>query len=113
MVNSAYRCSIDNEVHGRTSTNHQGRAIDLDIELTPGERNVDDRRKCDEARGRLVATADAQVGWGAPNRKALEPAEIAPTWVHYDVRCYEPKYLGDGMFCRTAAELDSRKPIKI
>jgi hypothetical protein len=33
--------------------------------------------------------------------------------VHYDLRCYEPKYLGDNMFCRSAAELDSRKPIKI
>jgi hypothetical protein len=112
-VNSGYRCSIDNAKQGRTSTNHQGKAIDLDIVLEPGERNVDDRTKCDGARGRLVATADAQVGWGAPNRKALEPAEIAPTWVHYDVRCYERTYLGDEMFCTTLKELDNRKPIKI
>jgi len=44
--------------------------------------------------------------------KALEPSNIAPTWVHYDVRCYEPRYLEDQWFCTTAKQLDSRKPIR-
>ena len=46
------------------------------------------------------------------NRKALEPSHIAPTWVHYDVRCYEPRYLQDRMFCRTRKQLDGRRPIR-
>jgi len=112
-INSCYRCDVDNARSGRTSTNHHGKAIDLDIELKPGEINVDDRRKCDEARRRLAETADAQVGWTARNRKALEPPEIAPTWVHYDVRCYEPKYLADRFFCTSLKALDRRRPIRV
>jgi hypothetical protein len=86
--------------------------IDIDIAALPGEDKQDDMVKCDAARGRLVSTADAQIGWPASNRKALEPSNIAPTWVHYDVRCYEPKYLGDEMFCKTPEDFDSRKPIR-
>lgn len=112
-INSCYRCDADNVRAGRSSTNHHGKAIDLDIALKPGEVNVDDRRKCDAARGKLVETANAQVGWAARNRKALEPAEIAPTWVHYDVRCYEPKYLADAFFCTSLKTLDRRRPIRI
>ena len=111
-INSGYRCSEDNAIHDRSSTNHHGKAIDIDIVLKPGECNVDDRKKCQSARGRIQETADAQVGWDARNRKSLEPPDIAPTWVHYDVRCYEPKYLEDRFFCTSLAALDNRKPIR-
>ena len=111
-INSGYRCSVDNALHERTSTNHHGKAIDIDIALKAGECNVDDRRKCQSVRGRIQETADAQIGWGAKNRKSLEPADIAPTWVHYDVRCYEPKYLGDKFFCTTLGQLDDFRPIR-
>jgi len=113
VVTSCYRCGVDNERRGRSSTNHHGKAIDIDIVQKPGEDKRADMLKCDAARGRIVATADAQIGWSAPNRKALEPSSIAPTWVHYDVRCYEPKHLGDEMFCTTLEALDNRKPIRI
>ena len=96
---SGYRCSIDNEQHGRTTTNHHGKAVDLDIALRPGESKLDDRDKCDAVRGKLVELSNAQVGWGACNRKSLEPSDIAPTWVHYDVREYEPRYLRDDWLC--------------
>jgi len=112
VVSSAYRCSLDNKQHGRSSTNHHGKAIDLDVPLRPGETKRDDMLKCDAIRGLLVETAHAQIGWDAANRKALEPSHIAPTWVHYDVRCYEPKYLGDEMFCTTLKQLDNRRPIR-
>jgi hypothetical protein len=111
-ITSAYRCSIDNARHGRNTTNHHGKAIDLDVALRIGESKADDMRKCAAIRSRLVETADAQVGWGAPNRKALEPPDIAPTWVHYDVRCYEQKYLRDEMFCTSLAALDNPRPIR-
>ena len=111
-ITSGYRCSIDNVQHGRTTTNHHGKAIDIDIVPQPGESKQDDMDKCDAARGCLVSTADAQVGWSAANRKALEPSNIAPTWVHYDVRCYEARYLQDDWFCRTLKDLDARKPVR-
>ena len=112
VITSGYRCSIDNASHGRTSTNHHGKAIDIDVVAKPGEDKQDDMVKCDAVRGRIVATADAQIGWNAVNRKALEPSSIAPTWVHYDVRCYEPKYLKDEYFCKTLKQLNNRRPIR-
>jgi hypothetical protein len=112
-VTSCYRCETDNAKHGRTSTNHHGKAIDLDIVLERGQGRAEDRALCNAARRRIVSTGAAQIGWGAPNRKALEPARIAPTWVHYDVRCYERRYLADSMFCTTPEALDARRPIRV
>jgi len=104
-VNSGYRCSEDNRQHGRSSTNHMGKAIDMDILNPPSK--PDDMRRCNELRGLLVEKANAQIGWGAANRKSLEPETIAPTWVHYDVRSYDAKYLADRYFVKTLAELDA------
>lgn len=38
--------------------------------------------------------------------KALEPADIAPTWIHMDVRCYSRKYLDDKYFIKNIQELN-------
>ncbi len=107
VITSGYRCQEQNKIKGRSSTNHHGKAIDLDVPGQPGEDHRDDMLRCNSIRGKLVELASAQIGWSAANRKALEPPDIAPTWVHYDVRCYEPKYLEDRFFCRTLAELDA------
>lgn len=107
-INSGYRCAVDNAQHQRTSTNHHGKAIDVDI-LNPPSKKADMERS-DALRGLLVSTANAQIGWGAANRKSLEPANIAPTWVHYDVRSYERKYLADSYFVTSAADLDAAPP---
>ena len=111
QFNSSYRCSVDNLNHGRKSTNHHGKAVD--VPLKPGETKRDDMEKCDRIRGPLVETANAQIGWGGTNRKSLEPRDIAPTWVHYDVRQYERKYLDDKFFVTTNKDLDNRKPIQV
>ena len=104
-VNSGYRCSEDNRQHGRSSTNHHGKAIDLDILGAPSK--MIDRERCNALRGLLVEKAHAQIGWSAANRKSLEPADIAPTWAHYDVRSYDSRYLADRYFVKTAAALDA------
>jgi len=106
-ITSGYRCSVNNEQKGRTSTNHHGKAIDVDASLLPGEDKRDDIKRCDRIRGLLVEHSNAQVGWLAKNRKSLEPAHIAPTWVHYDVRSYEKRFLADRFFCTTIEELDA------
>lgn len=110
---SGYRCSIDNQQHNRTTTNHRGKAIDLDVQLLPGESKRDDADKCSAIRGRIVELSNAQIGWSAKNRKSLEPDEIAPTWVHYDVRQYEKPYLDDKFFCKDLAGLDKVMPILV
>lgn len=111
IITSGYRCSTHNKQKGRTSTNHHGKAIDLDVPLKPGEDKRDDMRRCDSIRGLLVERANAQIGWAAHNRKSLEPSRIAPTWIHYDVRSYDRKYLTDRFFCTTLEALDGALPV--
>ena len=110
---SGYRCSVENERKGRTTTNHHGKAVDIDIALSPDMGKREDMERCNEIRGLLVEKSNAQVGWLGSNRKSLEPADIAPTWVHYDVRSYEPKYLKDSYFCTDQNSLDQRLPIAV
>jgi hypothetical protein len=110
---SGYRCSIDNQQNNRTTTNHHGKAVDIDIAMKAGESKRDDRDKCDRVRGVMVEKSTAQIGWAAANRKSLEPSDIAPTWVHYDVRQYESKYLQDSHFCQDLAGLDNVLPIRV
>lgn len=102
-----YRCWVHNEQKGRRSTNHMGKALDINFPLATGEDYEDDKDRCDQIRGLLVERGDFQVGWGASNRKALEPSQIAPSWIHMDVRCYARKYLSDEHFVRSEAELDA------
>lgn len=105
-INSAYRCAEDNRQHNRSSTNHHGKAIDVDVPRKAGETKEDDARRCDAIRANLVVKSNAQIGWSASNKKSLEPANIAPTWVHYDVRSFASKYLQDNFFCTTLVDLD-------
>ena len=37
IITSGYRCSVNNEQKGRSSTNHNGKAVDVDVALLPGE----------------------------------------------------------------------------
>ena len=111
--NSGYRCSVRNRQKGRSSTNHHGKAIDLDVPNANGEDKQDDIKRCNELRAQAVEKSNAQIGWAANNKKALEPADIAPTWVHYDVRCYASQYLEDKFFCKTLDELDRRVEIMV
>jgi len=104
-INSSYRCSVDNQQHNRTSTNHRGKAIDIDILNPPSK--LEDMERSNQLRAILVERSNAQLGWAAANRKALEPANIAPTWVHLDVRTYDRKYLDDRYFVTNEAQLDS------
>lgn len=106
VVNSGYRCTINNEQNHRETTNHMGKALDIDFALRPGEGKREDCQRCDSVRGILVEKANCQVGWGAANRKALEPSAIAPSWVHMDVRSYERQYFDKSFFVKTTVELD-------
>jgi hypothetical protein len=105
MLTSGYRCWIHNDMKGRQSTNHMGKAIDIDFPTQAGEDKRDDGERCDEARALLVDKAGFQIGWHGNNRKALEPSRIAPTWIHMDVRCYERKYLADKFFVNDEGQL--------
>lgn len=106
FLSSGYRCWVNNNAKKRKSTNHMGKALDMDFSPQPGEDKRDDANRCEAARGVLIEKAGFQMGWAGSNRKALEPANIAPTWVHMDVRCYAPRYLADAHFVLGQTELD-------
>ena len=111
VITSGYRCGVQNERTLRNSTNHRGKAVDIDVPGKPGEDKRDDMNRCDKIRGIIVEKSYAQIGWDAANRKSFEPSPIAPTWIHYDVRSYDPKYLEDRFFCKSLAELDNKQPL--
>jgi hypothetical protein len=110
---SGYRCSIDNQNHKRTTTNHHGKAIDIKVPRVAGRSEREHLANCNNLRGLLVEHSSAQIGWAAKNRKALEPGDIAPTWVHYDVRQYESQFLREEFFCTDLAGLNKVLPIKV
>lgn len=110
-INSGYRCSERNKQEPvRTSTNHHGKAIDIDVPNKAGEDRQDDQARCNAIRKSIVEKSNAQIGWADSNKKSLEPKKYAPTWVHYDVRNFDSKYLEDRFFCKTSAELDQVLP---
>lgn len=106
VITCGYRCWIRNEQKQRSTTNHMGKAIDVDF-FVAGEDKKDDCNRCDNIRGMLVEKGNFQIGWGAQNRKALEPADVAPSWVHMDVRAFARDYLDDYFFVKDLEHLDS------
>ncbi len=85
-----------------------GKALDCDLPRKKGDDKRDDCNRCDALRGFLVEKCNFQIGWEARNKKSLEPSNIAPSWIHMDVRCYGKKYLADKYFVRSARELNSK-----
>ena len=83
-----------------------GKAMDCDFPLRQGEDKRDDINRCDSARSILVAKCNFQIGWAGRNQKSLEPANIAPSWIHMDVRSYDKVYLKDDYFVTSAIALN-------
>lgn len=108
-ITSGYRCWNFNKQKKRNTTNHLGKALDIDFPLQPGEDKRDDFLRCNAVRAVLVEKCNFQIGWSAKNIKALEPSDIAPTWVHMDVRCYDSKYLEERFFVKTLEALDKHE----
>lgn len=107
FLTSGYRCHANNILKGRSSTNHMGKALDCDFPLKEKEDKRDDSIRCDKFRGRLVENSNFQIGWNGRNKKSLEPSNIAPTWIHMDVRSFSEEYLHEKYFVTTEEELDN------
>lgn len=103
---SGYRCDENNRQHKRTSTNHMGKALDIHFEKNKKRTQVP--REIEEIRQKIyVKYLGNQVRWGKINQFSLEPGIpaykgefIASTWIHYDVRQFELKYLKDEFFAK-------------
>ena len=106
FISSGYRCHVNNKNKGRRSTNHMGKAIDCDLLMLEGDDKRDDSIRCDKFRGYLVEKSNFQIGWNSRNKKSLEPSNIAPTWIHMDVRSFSKIYLQEKYFVTNEQELD-------
>lgn len=106
IIACGYRCWIRNGQKHRSSTNHMGKAVDFDLPMKQGDDKRDDCLRCDTVRGVMVEKCGCQIGWSGANRKALEPSDIAPSWIHLDVRAYQKPYLSDIYFVKNGRELD-------
>lgn len=114
-ITSGYRCHINNAYNStyRGSTNHMGKALDFTFKVKSSIK----KKICNDARALLVEKCNCQIRWDVLNKKALEPGHpgrgkehTAPTWVHLDVREYEPdKYLLHHFFVVNAEELDAKE----
>ena len=115
---SGYRCSVNNNLKGRKSTNHMGKAIDLflfkkaGLDWAAGD-EATQKKQSDKLRGFFQQKTSAQIGWSAPNKISLEPNNIAPTWTHVDVRNFQSSYLKDVLFCKNEKDLDGSKMIDL
>ena len=103
---SGYRCHENNKQHKRTSTNHMGKA--LDIHFNKNGKRTQVPKEIEEVRQKIfVKHLGNQVRWKDSNKFSLEPGIpaykgefIASTWIHYDVRQFELKYLKDEFFVK-------------
>ena len=106
-ISSGYRCHVDNAQNKRGTTNHMGKALDLHIYRTSDNKRAGGRdRGADEGRDLFVKYSNAKINWTTSNEISLEPRNIAPTWVHVDVREFEIKYLEDGFFANDGEKAD-------
>lgn len=119
---SGYRCHDNNRQSGRKTTNHMGKAVDMQFGRkvsgrwslgTPAQKHSDADAGREVAKSRLRA----QVGWNGEDRFSLEPggdgAGHAPTWVHIDVRTWSKIHLADGFFAATAQDLDGTPLVEL
>jgi hypothetical protein len=117
QFSSGYRCHDNNRQSGRKTTNHMGKAVDIQFgrqvkgkwqlaEPAPRHDDADTGREIAKERMR------AQVGWGETDRFSLEPGGDgtghAPTWVHLDVRTWSKIHLADDFFTSITRGLDGR-----
>jgi len=95
IITSGYRCWINNARHSRTTTNHMGKALDW----------VPSSERFNAVRALMVQKSNFQIGWSIKGMKALEPSDIATSWVHMYVREMGPCY--DLHFVKNTEDLDS------
>lgn len=122
-ISSGYRCWFDNAgyLNGkanakakRNSTNHMGNALDL--QWTKGNSNTRcDGAAVDEIRTEIfVKRLGAQMRWPNKNKLSLEAAsDGATSWVHLDVREFEPQYKDTRFYAVNQPGVDGDRVVEI
>ena len=103
-VESGYRCYSQMKAKDRFTCNHLGKALDLHVYEKAGvdwARNAEKRAAySDDLREHFRQKCAAHTNWTKRNAFSLEPRNIAPTWVHLDVREFSMQYLKESFFAK-------------
>jgi predicted chitinase len=122
---SGYRCRFKNY----TTTNHQGKAIDMQFSKgTWAIRGAQDKnlKELRDMRDNIfVKYLGAQKEWPDKDKFSIEPIDLLYdknknprydhtfSWIHMDVREFSTEYLDDKYFCKSATELNGKSIVQI
>ncbi|MCV9926938.1 hypothetical protein OIU83_04715 [Flavobacterium sp. LS1R49] len=124
-ITSGYRCRFKNY----TTTNHQGKAID--IQFSKGTLEIRGEKKeylkdLRDIRDNIyIKYLGAQKEWPAKNLYSIEPIDLLYdkkgnvrfdhtfSWIHVDVREFDSIYLDDKYFCKNSTKLNGNTILQL
>lgn len=125
QISSGYRCRFKNYV----TTNHQGKAIDIQFNDAGNiggalQENIPKLKKIRE--DIFYKYLDSKTSWiNGTNNFCLEPIALiykpngkidtnyTYSWIHFDVREFEPIYLEDKYFCKNKDGLNATSIVQL
>jgi len=112
-ISSGYRCRNHDQYKKKPTTNHMGKAMDVHFD----KNGVRTREVADLEAIRkdiFVKHLGAQYSWDDPDKFSLETtSQGASTWVHFDVRRFDSKYLDDKFFVKTDAAVKGEPTVAV
>ena len=119
-ISSGYRCHKNNKIHKRTSTNHMGKALDIHFYKNGIRKNVLIKDMEDVRENIYIKYIGAQLKWPSKNKFSIEPTRksylaefIAPSWIHFDVREFEKKYLEKNYFAKSIEDVNGKSIVEL
>ncbi len=122
---SGYRCRFKNY----TTTNHQGKAIDIQFSKGNWQIRGENKKNLVELRSMrdsiFVKYLGAQKEWPNTNLFSIEPIDLLYnnkgkvrydhtfSWIHMDVRQFDSQYLEDKYFCTSLATLNGKSIVQL
>lgn len=116
---AGYRCWSHNNSIPRRSTNHMGKAVDIQFNeesyqiVGRSNRNLNCLRKIRD--NFYVKYLNAEEGWSIPSVKntyRMEPIGMGRdesySWIHLDVTVFEPQYLTDEFFTKVQNDIKGK-----
>ncbi|WP_336959522.1 hypothetical protein [Chryseobacterium contaminans] len=122
---SGYRCRFKNY----TTTNHQGKAIDMQFSKGSWAIRGENKKNLVELRSMrdniFVKYLGAQKEWPNTNLFSIEPIDLLYnskgkvrfdhtfSWIHMDVRQFDAQYLEDKYFCKSLTALNGKNIVQL
>lgn len=112
-ISSGYRCRFHAEYLKKPTTNHMGKALDLHFNNKNGRtKEVSDMEAI--RKDIFNKYLGAKWDWKERNIFNLESTRVgATTWIHYDVREFDPAYLEDKFFVKDITSLNGKSMVTL